>query len=146
MKYKKRWLILGIISLLVIGGYITINTYSKHHVKISFDETTDFSEKELQNGANVIIKHFNQPWNRSKLHSIHFDKVRYENETRVRDDGSSTSFSHLPKENVLIFETSFTTGKNIRGSLSPNMEMDGWMFILTRDNKDKKWKILDQGV
>jgi len=147
MKNKKK-----IVFILILLTFICAFIYNKvnpvnrkEDVSIILDSSTEFSEEELNKGAEEVLNSFNSMWSDSKLHEIRFDNKVYEQEMENRSPRTSL-FSDLDKNNVLIFTVSFTTGKKVEGSVGPNTPMGGWRFILTRKNKNSNWKYLDQGV
>ena len=147
MNYKK--IIFLILVLLIFFGISfyqkTSSTNRKNNVKITLDHSKEFSREELEKGAEIVLRSFDSTWSESKLHEIRFDNNVYQREMTTREPGTSR-FSDLNKDNVLIFITSFTTGQNVKGSIEPNTSVEGWQFILSRQNKNSNWKFLDQGI
>lgn len=112
---------------------------------IILTSSEDFSEAELDEGVETVLNSFYSTWEDSTLHVIRFDNKLYQREMANRQLGNS-SFSDLDKNNVLIFTVSFTTGNKVEGGLGPNISMDGWQYVLSRENKQSEWKVLTQGV
>ncbi|MEG2254887.1 MAG: hypothetical protein RSC33_06135 [Vagococcus sp.] len=148
MTQKKKKLIIISMCLLVIGLGIHFAIQSKNTMKtveIHFDDTKEFTQQELEDGAKTVISYFNYHYSDSVLHQIDYDEHFYQNDMSTRVTGTSR-YSDLPKENVLILKTSYTTGKHVEGSIGPNSLVEGWQFVLTRTHKNGKWRVLDQGV
>lgn len=149
MTSRKKWAIgLASFALIVIAFYTythinQINT--KESVSIILDPSPDFSEEELEKGAEKVLSSFNAMWKDSTLYEIHFDNELYQSEMANRVPDTSR-FSNLKKENVLIFTTKFKTGNKVEGSIGPNSPIEGWQFILSRSSKKGAWHFLDQGV
>ena len=146
MKFKRKWLIIGSISILLALLLIYLlmpKINSRASIAIEIEDTTSFSTEELDQGVETVINYFNHNWNGATLKSIHFDNAWYQNEM---SNTKNTSYGHMPKENVLIFLTDFKTGRKSDGSLSPHSEISSWQIILTRKTKHSPWQVIDQGI
>lgn len=124
--------------------YKKVNNRDK--VEITFDQSSTFSEKELNAATDKIISYFNVHWNGAKLRTITFDNALYEIEIAITNGDGQTAYSDIPSEHVLIFTTSFNTGYSTDGSVPENEEVSDWKIILSRKNKKSSWEIIDQGV
>lgn len=146
MKFKRKWLIIGSISIflvLLLFYALMPKSNSRASIDIEIEDTMNFSTEELDQGVETVISYFNHNWSGATLKSIHFDNAWYQNEL---SNNENTSYSHIPKENVLIFLTDFKTGRKTDGSVSPHTEISSWQIILTRKTKNSPWQVIDQGV
>ena len=110
-------------------------------VEITYGESEQFSDSEMEDAVDVIIEKF-KDFEGCELIKIWYDesKANLEVERYIARENS------MKKENIIIFYSDFkvdSTGKN--PVLNPDSTYTDWMWILTRDDITKEWTVKDWG-
>lgn len=110
--------------------------------EIKIDQSKVFSKEEIEAAMNVVLKE------KGKKDSgiRYFSKLAFD-ETRWNDRKNELKVTYQADEkNVIILFSSFKTKSDaaLQG-LNGNDVYDDFCWILTRNDKNSKWKIVDCG-
>ncbi|ARK32370.1 DUF4829 domain-containing protein [Halalkalibacter krulwichiae] len=138
-----------IISLCLIIVLLSIVFYSQvgktHNVQVSIEESTKFSEEEINAAIAVVKRKFmgfrgcelTDLWY-SESHSNQYseDYLKYGNGSLNEDNDG----------NVIVLLSNFDVNSSGGdGSFEPNSTQSDWKWILVRDRKTDKWRVDDWG-
>lgn len=143
MEVKKVKKIFIVLCMLIVCSllYACKSNENSDDVEITYGESEQFSDSEMEDAVDVIIEKF-KDFEGCELIKIWYDesKANLEVERYIARENS------MKKENIIIFYSDFkvdSTGKN--PVLNPDSTYTDWMWILTRDDITKEWTVKDWG-
>lgn len=135
---KKIFCFLLCCLMLVCFSACSCNCGNTENVKIKTVESNVYSQKDIDDAINTIIKEFKADWYGCTLTEIYY----------AGDEASSAYQDWADRNNAdetIVLLSSFDVDSSGGdGSLNPNSTYDDWGWILVR-NKGGKWRHVDHG-
>ncbi len=124
-----------ILTLCACGGNVK-------NVHVDTVESKIYSEQEINDAIQIIIREFDRNWNGCTLISISYAGDK---ETRSESERYSDTYDIYGADELIVLTSSFEvdeTGGD--GSLDTNSTYNGWSWILVRSNGGT-WKHVSHG-
>lgn len=110
-------------------------------ITINKGDSTKFSEEEIDSAIKVVKDNFSFPG--SKLKAVSYDEAKSENAIKEFMEYGKGKGNNIDPNNIIVLFSDFeVTGKN---PVLSKGEYKNYSWFLVRPDKDKEWKIEDQG-
>ena len=110
-------------------------------ITIDIGDSRKFSEAEIDSAIKVVEDNFSFPG--SKLKAVSYDESKSEDAIKDFMEYGKGKGSDIDPNNIIVLFSEFdVTGKN---PVLSKGEYKNYSWILVRKDKDKEWKIEDQG-
>ena len=110
-------------------------------ITIDIGDSSKFSEAEIDSAIKVVKDNFSFPG--SKLKSLRYDEDKSEDAIKDFMEYGKGKGSDIDPNNIIVLFSDFDiSGEN---PVLSKGEYKNYSWILVRKNKDKEWKIEDQG-
>lgn len=111
--------------------------------KIGEMKSEKFTQKELDNACKTVKKHF-RTFNDCSLLTIDYNEE--ESNSIINEYLQSHNTNITSAENAIILTSSFEALNNNAGMGSLGVGTHkGWRWIITRESKNGKWRVVDNG-
>lgn len=110
-------------------------------ITIDKGDSSKFSDEEIDSAIKVVKDNFSFPG--SKLKVVFYDEDKSEDAIKDFMEYGKGKGSDIDPNNIIVLFSEFdVTGKN---PVLSKGEYKNYSWILVREDKDKEWKIEDQG-
>lgn len=110
-------------------------------ITIDKGDSTKFSEEEIDSAIKLVKDNFSFPG--SKLKAVSYDEAKSENAIKEFMEYGGGKGTDIDPNNIIVLFSEFeVTGKN---PVLSKGEYKNYSWTLVRADKDKEWKIEDQG-
>lgn len=110
-------------------------------ITIDIGDSSKFSEAEIDSAIKVVKDNFSFPG--SKLKAVSYDEDKSEDAIKVfMEYGKGKGIDIDPNDVIVLFSDFDISGEN---PVLSKGEYKDYSWILVRKDKDKEWKIEDQG-
>jgi hypothetical protein len=122
MHMKKRLMLLTMVLLLTLtacGGNVK-------NVKLSYGSPTAYSQQDVSDAMDVVLKHF-----RENFKGCTLTELTYDEDLSQAQRVYSEEIYHA--DEAIVLTSTFTAGSDADISFTPG-EYSGWLWILTRSD------------
>jgi len=142
---KRIAVLLCAVSIVLLLSACSLNAGTTKNAQIVLGESKTFSSDEISAAKDCVMKKFKE------FEGCDLLELRYDEERSIREvnDYMSTGrgqVNGVARENIIVLHSSFyVDSSGGDGSLNPDSEYSGWMWILVRDNEHSAWRVDDWG-
>ena len=119
-----------------------------NNAEIDYGSSAKYSEIEIISAVDVALKKF-KGFQGCELKRIWYDEEMSDRIIRLdmlSDGGNAIKNSGAEPEDLLILFSDFKTSESSAyDGFNSNFDYTGWKWILARDNKTDKWKVIEWG-
>lgn len=144
---KQAWVVLVVSSVLMVIVTFFFMTVVGHtnEVEMALEASPYFSKEEVADAASTVLKTFKKDWKGANLTQLCFEETFYE-EALSRRYNTESNDKEFVQKNIIIFESTFKTGPFDQTSLGKGNTVEHWQFILSREDVNSPWEVVDQGM
>lgn len=129
----KRLVLLGVvlISLTAGGG----NAGKTANAEVVLDRSSFYTEAEMQEAVHVVKETFRS------FQGCEIQKIVYAPEKSQME----AAYEGVEPENAIVFVTEFDVGFGADACWDEGEHVTDWSFVLTRENADSPWVVVNWG-
>lgn len=129
------------LAILILFSLVACKGKSGGDIAIDKDDSTKFSEDEIDSAIKVVKDNFSFPG--AELKRVRYEESKSEEVIKVFMENGAGKDTDIDPNNVIVIFTDFDiTGEN---PVLSKGEYKDYNWILVRADKDSEWEIKDQG-
>ena len=111
---------------------------SMDQVEINLGTSNSFTEEEIQQAIDIVLKDFFEDAEHVELHSLSYD------EDLSNKQKETYGTMDVEPNNEIIISSDFYVDKNAGGAWNPDSDYS-WIFVLYREDEHSNWILDDWG-
>lgn len=128
-------------AIMILFSLIGCKGKTGGDITIDKGDSTKFSEEEIDSAIKVVKDNFSFPG--SKLKAVSYDEAKSEDAIKDFMEYGKGKATDIDPNNIIVLFSDFDViGKN---PVLSKGEYKNYSWTLVRKDKDKEWKIEDQG-